>query len=71
MTYVESGKKKKKNPPSRIRTSDLWIATPLQSTALPTELSVELINTCHVVLFKESNGELAIQTILAKSLHGV
>ena len=35
-------KEKKKSPSSRIRTSDLWISMhfkPLQSTALPTELS--------------------------------
>ena len=29
----------KKSPSSRIRTSDLWMTAPLQSTALPTELS--------------------------------
>ena len=32
----------KLTPSSRIRTSDLWITLPLQSTALPTELSKEV-----------------------------
>ena len=33
-------KNAKINPSSRIRTSDLWMTTPLQSTALPTELGL-------------------------------
>ena len=38
-------KKEKKNPPNRIRTSDLRIsALPLQSSALPTELSAVTLN---------------------------
>ena len=37
-------KKKGYNPSSRIRTSDLWISMlPLQSTALPTELSKDVV----------------------------
>ena len=39
-TRNKKKKKEKKIPSSRIRTSDLWITiSPLQSTALPTELS--------------------------------
>ena len=50
-SYIKSGmdgygREKKNSPSSRIRTSDLWISMgfhiPLQSTALPTELSKEL-----------------------------
>ena len=45
--FIETEKKRKKkrrekkiaHPSSRIRTSDLWMTLPLQSTALPTELS--------------------------------
>ena len=39
IVHVECPAAKKENPSSRIRTSDLWMTTPLQSTALPTELS--------------------------------
>ena len=51
-------KKGKKIPSSRIRTSDLWITiVPLQSTALPTELSKATDYIVAKLLLLDDGGE--------------
>ena len=60
-------KKEKKNPPNRIRTSDLRIsALPLQSSALPTELSAVTLKSALYLSFYCTLGHLSMN--LHKSL---